>query len=628
MVDLSDIPNSPGVYIFRNERDEVIYIGKAINLRSRVRSYWQVNNWKERPKLAVLVPQITRFETIITKNEKEALILEANLVYEHQPKYNVLLKDNNRSFPWIAITYGEDFPRLIPVREIKWLKRKYPLAKMFGPYTDIGAMYKTLAVCRELFPLRKRVTPHFRDRPCLNYHIGQCLGPCQGLVSEEDYQELLKQVELFLVGKHEALIEELQMKMEEASLELHFERAAKFRDQIKVLQRTLESQRIVTDDPDCERDIIGYAFNETDFCVQIFKMREGKLVGRESYLAELNEVQTIGESLESVIEQAYLIRQAENIPSEILLQNKVEGLTQELSDYKIEGQTLSEALESMLSTMAGKNVKVFLPKKGEKKEQIELAAYNAKQELESKEKQKAKSVLALVSLQEALDLPVLPNKIDCFDISHLQGTEVVASCIRFQASQADKSKYRKFKIKIDQNNDFVAMREAVFRRYYRSNYKKEIDLPDLIVIDGGKGQLSSALEALKDLGHENDVEMISLAKKEEEIYRLDGSRLELPKNAPALQLLQRVRDEAHRFAVTFNRQRREKSSKRSLVDEIPGIGSIIKGKIMKRFTVKELLEAAPQELNQKLGIGAKRADKLWQGIRAINPNVEVEQVED
>ncbi|MDX1920808.1 MAG: excinuclease ABC subunit UvrC [Candidatus Caenarcaniphilales bacterium] len=624
MVDLSDLPISPGVYIFRNSADEVIYIGKAINLRSRVRSYWHEKNWKERPKLAVLVPQINRFETIITKNEKEALILEANLVYEHQPKYNVLLKDNNRSFPWIAITYGEPFPRLIPVREVKWLKRKYPLAKMFGPYTDIGAMYKTLAVCRELFPLRKRVTPHFRDRPCLNYHIGQCLGPCQGLVSEEEYDELLKQVEMFLAGKHQALVEQLQIKMEEASQELYFERAAKYRDQIKLLMRTLESQRIVTDDPDCERDIIGYAFNETDFCVQIFKMREGKLVGRESYLAELNEVQTLGESLESVVEQAYLLRQPENIPPEILLQNQIDGLSLELSEYKIEGKNLSERFETMLSTIAGRNVKTYFPKRGEKKEQIELASYNAKQELESKEKQKAKSVLALSALQKALDLPVLPNKIDCFDISHLQGTEVVASCVRFQSSQPDKSKYRKFKIAVDQNNDFLAMKEAVFRRYYRSRHNKEVDLPDLIVIDGGKGQLSSALEALRDLGHEDDVEMISLAKKEEEIFRLDGTRIELPKNAPALQLLQRVRDEAHRFAVTFNRQRREKSSKRSLVDEIPGVGSVIKEKIMKRFTVKELLEAPPQELNQKLGIGAKRADKLWQSIRAINPNVEVE----
>ncbi|MDJ0625275.1 MAG: excinuclease ABC subunit UvrC [Candidatus Caenarcaniphilales bacterium] len=618
VIDLQNITNRPGVYLFKNFENKTIYIGKAINLRSRVRSYFNKNTWKDRPKLSILVPQIETIETIITQNEKEALILEANLVYEHQPKYNVLLKDNNRSFPWIALTYGEPFPRILPIRDVKWVKRKYPKAKLFGPYTDIGAMYKTLKTAKELFPLRKRAKPLHRDRPCLNYHIGQCLGPCQQLVTEDEYDLLLKQVELFLNGKHNDLLGQLKKRMEDASENLQYENAAKYRDQIKVILRTLEEQRVITDDPNCNRDIIGFALSETDICVQIFKMREGRLVGRESYFAELNEVQTLGESLEAVLKQAYVIRQSEDVPQEFLVQNEIDGFSQEISSYWLEEKSFADEFEEFLSSITEKRVKLLFPQKGEKKEQIELASYNALQELSNQEKQKAKQLLMLESLQEALELIETPQKIDCFDISHLQGTEVVASCVRLRGAQPDKSKYRKIKLKTDQNNDFESMYEAVFRRYNKSSARKEVDLPNLIVIDGGKGQLSFAVKALKDLEVLEDVEIVSLAKKEEEIYCVDGQKIQLPKNSPALKVVQKARDEAHRFALTYNRQRRQKSMKQSLIDAIPGVGRITKEKIKKVFTVKQLFKAAPQELDSKLGIGSKRADRLWQAIQKIN----------
>jgi excinuclease ABC subunit C len=617
MVDLSNIPNSPGIYIFKDVANHPIYIGKAINLRARVRSYWLQNSWRDRPKLAVLVPQISDIETIITKNEKEALILEASLIYKHQPKYNVLLKDN-KSFPWIAITYGEPFPRLVPVRDLKWIKKKFPKAKLFGPYTDTGDMYRTLGSARELFPLRKRQTPLFRDRPCLNFYLGQCLAPCQAKISQEDYNVLLKQVELFLTGKHQDLISELEEKMIEASGLMHYERAGKYRDQIKLLRRSVESQSIISDDPDCERDLIGFACSNSDMCVQIFKMRGGKLVGREGYDIILNEVQTIPEAIESTIEQAYLLRLADDIPGEVFLQDEIQGCFQSLSTATVENRKMSERLGSLLGSFAKKSVSVIFPKRGEKKEQVELAAYNALQQLQSQQKQKTKALLSLETLRDALNLEITPIKIDCFDISHLGGTEVVASCVRLKEAFPDKSMYRKIKLSIDQNNDFFSMREAVYRRYHRSHPDKEINLPDLIVIDGGKGQLGAALEALTELGLQDDVALISLAKREEEIYTPTGDKIVLPKSSPALQVVQRVRDEAHRFAVTYNRTRRSKSMKQSFIDEIPGIGESMKERIKKNFTLKELLKAPPQEIDAKIRVGAKRADRIWQLVQGYS----------
>ena len=371
----------------------------------------------------------------------------------------------------------------------------------------------------------------------------------------------------------------------------------------------MESQRIIIDNPDCERDIIGFANDEKNLCLQIFKMRGGKLIGREAFNAELNELQTLAEAISSIIEQAYLIRQIEDIPKEIIIQNEVPNLIIDLSQSIVEEQTFEKKFNSLLSSLAKKNIQVNFPKRGDKKEQIELATFNANQQLQANSKQQTKALIVLESLQEILEIDKLPVNIDCFDISHLQGTEVVASCVRLKNGFPDKSKYRKIKLTIDQNNDFFSMKEAVFRRY-----QKQKDLPDLILIDGGKGQLSFALEAVRELNL-NQIPLFSLAKKEEEIFNIDNERILLPKNSPALQVLQRARDEAHRFALTYNRQRRTKVLKASFIDDIVGVGAVLKANILNNFTVKELQAAPPQELQNKLKISAKRADKLWKNIQ-------------
>jgi excinuclease ABC subunit C len=598
MVDLTDIAAQPGIYVFKDEQGQVLYIGKAVNLRSRVRSYWRQASWRDRPKLGVLVPQVAEVETILTSNPKEAILLEASLIHKHQPKYNVLLKDDHK-FPWLAVTYGEDFPRLIPVKNLAWVKRAYPKAKLYGPYTDMGSMYSTLRTARDLFPLRKRAKPAFRDRPCLNYHLGRCLGPCQGLVTRDEYDRMLQQLDMFLQGKHQDLLEELRCRMEEASERQDFERAAKYRDRIRSVERTSENQSIMADDPDCQRDLVGLAREHDEVALQVFKMRHGKLVGRESYMVALDELHSLTETIVATLQQAYTWRQDGDIPREVFLES-LEGFD-------------PEPLREILSELAGRKVTVAIPQRGTKRDQVELATHNATQQLRSKQRQQAKNLLAAQTLQEALELSSPPLTIDCFDVSHLQGTQVVASCVRFSEGAPHKEKYRRLKISQDTNDDFRAMREAVTRRYRRHPE----DIPDLIVIDGGKGQLNAAMLAIADLGQGEEAEVVSLAKKDEEVYCPDGNKIVIPRNSPALHLLQRARDEAHRFALSYGRKRRSKSMKQSLVDSIPEVGSRTRDRIMKTFTKDQLLNASPQELNDKLKIGPKRADRLWQSLQRI-----------
>lgn len=536
--DIKNISTKSGIYLFSDKSNNIIYIGKAINLRSRVKSYWSQSSWKDRPKLAVLVPQIKHCETILTLNEHEALLLEANLIYKHQPKYNVLLKDN-KNFPWLAITYGEDFPRLIVVRNIKALKRQFPQAKTFGPYTDSNQMYKIQNIALDLFMLRRRAKPLYNYKPCLNFHINKCLAPCQKKVSIEQYNSMLSQLELFLGGRHEDLVQILTEKMLQASEEQEYEQATKYRDQIEIIKFNLEEQRIITDNIQVKRDVIAFAEMNNTMCLQIFKIRYGKLIGRENYFINLNNYQELQESLYSGITQAYINRAVDDLPREVCLQ--------------VEAQEIINKLQEFFLVISDKyKIKILIPKQGAKKEQLELVQENTEASLQAQQKVKTKNIQALQELQEILKLNILPNIIDCFDISHLQGTEVVASCVQLKENIPNKSQYRRLKMSIDQNNDFASMREALIKRYTRKR-----DLPDLILIDGGKGQLSSAYEALQELKLENKVQIISLAKKLEEIYLITGDKVSLSHSSPALQVLQRARDEAHRFALTYQRKRRQ-----------------------------------------------------------------------
>lgn len=607
-----NVPRSPGIYIFRDKSQGLLYIGKAKCLKTRVQSYWNENSWRDRPKLMVLVPQIHSVETIVVNNEKEALILEASLIYKHQPKYNVLLK-SNKSFPWLGITYGEDFPRLVVVRDLKSFKRKFPKAKLFGPYTDSEYMYQVFNVLHDMFALRRRAKALHPDRPCLNYHIDKCPGPCQNLITTEEYSSTLRSIELFFSGSQEELIKLLTQKMLLASKELNFEKAAKYRDQINTLHRSIESQRIITDDPNSNRDIIGFAVSGEDLSIQLFKMRHGKLVNREHYLLDLNEYQNIEESIDSSIQQIYLLRESHDIPKEIIIQSNI-------VNHNLKESYLKDSLEEFLVELSSSKTHIAFPQKGPKKEQIKLASENAQNSLEELQRNKTKQLQALEELQQALNLKELPISIDCFDISHLQGTNVVASCVHLHKGLPLKDKYRRFKLSIDQNDDFASMKEVVKRRYHNKNH----EVPHIILIDGGKGQLRSAKEALLAIhvSLDNTI-LISIAKKEEIIHTLSGS-ITLPFSSKALHILQRARDEAHRFAVTYNKTLRQKKISKSILDDIPGIGKTTKQKLLENFKPSEIPSATSYDISQRLDISLKKAQnihkKLQQNLTHGTPN--------
>jgi len=549
MFDFSEIPAKPGVYLFKNNLSSVIYIGKAVNLKNRIRSYWAKSSWQDRPKLAVLVPQIKDFEIFITQNEREALILEAGLIKRHQPKYNVLLKEQV-NFPWLSITYGEDFPRLLPVFNLTKFRKKFPKAKFFGPYVNRQTMYRSLELARELFPLRKRDKPLFKHRVCLNFHLNKCLGPCQKLISKQDYKFILGNLELFLEGKHPDLLKSFDQKMHAYSEKLEFEKAQSYKEKITLVSKLKEKQSVVSSNQEIDRDLISI-IKEPEIkvlLVLIFKVRKGELVNREKYLLELNAFQNLEESINSVISQIYL-NSIEKLPREILIDLNCESFENK--------EKIKDLLERNLELIKDKSlkykIKVAFPERGKKREELNLVVTNAKSELEKILFKQKKKNLILEALKQTLCLKNLPIEIDCFDVSHLQGTEVVASCIRFTKNLPNKKFYRRIKISIDQNNDFIAMEEAVYRRY-----QKLKDLPDLILIDGGIGQLNSASKALKKLGLLSKVDLCSLAKKEERIFLESKNSILLEKSDQGLQVLIYARDEAHRFALKYNRLRRNK----------------------------------------------------------------------
>ncbi|MCE2928270.1 MAG: excinuclease ABC subunit UvrC [Candidatus Caenarcaniphilales bacterium] len=602
--ELKNLSNEPGVYIFKDQSQKIIYIGKAINLKSRVRSYWNESSWKDRPKLRNLVPKVFDVETIITKSEKEALILESNLVFKHQPKYNVLLKANDKQYPWLVITYDEAYPRLIPVRAVEDYKSKKRNSKnkFYGPYTNVSAMYENLVLVNELFPLRKKRIPPFKDRPCLNYDLGKCLAPCQKLVSEEDYQLMLDQVEMVLKGDYQDLLKMLKIEMQRFSEQQEYERAAKIRDRIKALETFNEKQNVVFDDKNLDQDAIALAIdNESDTaCLQVFKTRSGKLISRDTVELDLNEENSEEEIFDSAFEQYYSNVPADQIPKEILCSHK-------LSNYEAYSEWLSEKKES--------KVKILTPQKGEKLAQIKLASRNAKViieriKLERLEEASKDINIALNNLQNSLDLRMPPERIECFDISHIQGHATVASMVTFIDGMPEKNQYKRFKISQDQNDDFASMKEVISRRY-----KNKEAIPNLIIIDGGKGQLNAAWEALKDLELEH-INCVSLAKEQEEIFLPEESRpLILDRRSPELFLVQRIRNEAHRFAITYHRQLRSNRSFKSKLDDIPGLGPKKKEILLEKYpTLSKIKAASLEELAALRGFTKELAMKILETL--------------
>ncbi len=611
---ISQLSSSPGVYLFKDQSNKIIYIGKAINLKSRVRSYWNESSWPDRPKLRVLVPKIHNIETIVTKSEKEALILESNLVFKHQPKYNVLLKANNKNFPWLVITYDEPYPRLIPVRNPEKFKAKTrgreSRNKFFGPYTNISAMYENLNLVNELFPLRKKRVPPFKDRPCLNYDLGKCLGPCQKLVTEEDYALMLAQVELLLKGNYGDLKSMLTTEMQRYSEDLEYEKAAKARDRIRALETFNEVQNVMSDDINLDQDVFALIYTEDRdvACVQVFKTRAGRLINRETIELELNEVDLDEEVYEAALMQYYSQVPDSELPKEVLLSNELYSM---------------EAFSDWLSERKGSRVKMFKPQRGDKYAQLKLAERNGKViiekiKLEQMEEASRNINVALTNLQKELDMRTELQHIECFDISHMQGSSTVASMVCFIDGMPVNSQYRRYKISRDQNNDFDSMREVITRRYKPSlqtdsqeHLDEAGDLPNLIIIDGGKGQLNAAYQVLKEYELDH-IKIVGLAKKEEEIYLPGESKpIILDRKSPELFFVQRIRNEAHRFAITYHRQLRSKRSLASILDSVPGLGPKKKKTILAAFpSLAKIKEASLEELTSLSGVNENLAKKI------------------
>lgn len=597
------LPDAPGVYLMHDKNDEIIYIGKAKNLKKRVKSYFQKNH--DTPKLVVMVPQIIRFDFIITDSEVEALILESHLIKKHKPKYNVLLKDDKR-FPWFLIT-EEQYPRIIVTRKAD---KKLQKGKYFGPYTNARAMYSTLELIKKMFPLKQCKTPRFKDRPCMYHQIGKCLGTCQKLVSPEDYKEVVKQVEMFLSGKQSELLAELKKQMELFSEKQEFEKAARYRDSYFDVMKAVGKQKVVSENTDINQDIIGFACDNIIMSLALLKVRSGRLIAKEDFDIRLDEIHRPHEALIAFIQEYYQLVDKSEIPKELLLCSEIE-------------EDENKIIKDWLSSKKGSKVSIFTPKTDSqassrttmKHELVEMANKNASSTLESL---KVSEMASLQNdwneigcyIQEKLNLPNFPNRIECFDISHIQGTNTVASMVVFINGKPYKSEYRKYKIRTleeGQTDDFASMKEVIKRRYHKllkdsANIGKNQLFPDLIIVDGGKGQLSSTLESLEELGLGN-MPVVSLAKKFEEIYLPEQSNpVIFPVNSKALFLFQQVRDEAHRFAVSYHRKLREKSALKSILDDISTLQLSHKKLLIEHFgDINGITDANKSELSRVIG---------------------------
>ncbi|WP_286680148.1 excinuclease ABC subunit UvrC [Tepidanaerobacter sp. EBM-49] len=595
---IAEFPEKPGVYIMKDKRGRIIYIGKAVSLKNRVRSYFQ--SPKNLPvKVASMVPKIENIEYIVTDSEVEALILECNLIKFNRPKYNILLRDD-KQYPYIKIATSQPFPRLEVVRRVKKDGARY-----FGPYADVGAMREAIDVINKVFPIRSckkdlSQVP-LKERPCLNYYIKRCLAPCQGSVEQEEYDEMIKNIVMFLEGKQETLIKQLREKMEEEAAKLDFEKAAILRDQISALQKVLEEQKIVSTDM-TDQDIIAMARGIDTVCIQVFFVREGKLVEREPFILSNTNGAERKEILTAFVKQFY--NNTNFIPKEIIIEEEIEDKT---------------TIQEWLYGKKGSKVYISIPKRGEKKKLAEMVAENARiylEQIENKdEREKLKNMQALEELQKYLGLKDIPHRIEAFDISNTQGTESVASMVVFEEGQPKKEDYRKFKIKtVEGPNDFESMREVIFRRFKRAilGDEKFNNLPDLLLIDGGKGQLRYAREALRELGLES-IFTIGLAKEFEHIF-VEGKEepIVLPEDSEALYLVQRVRDEAHRFAITFHRSLRSKRNLKSALDDIPGIGKARRLALLKTFgSLEGIRQASVEELAGAPGMNKKAAQAVY-----------------
>ncbi len=603
-----DLPDRPGVYVMKDESGRVLYVGKASSLRSRVRSYFQSPQGLAR-RTRSLVECISDFECMVTDSEVEALILENNLIKRHRPRFNVRLRDD-KTYPFIKITTAETFPRAIVTRRVEQDGSRY-----FGPYADVKGMRETLRFLRDLFPVRtcsKRIDEGSRERPCLNYQIEKCLAPCAGRITREAYMEVIRQISLFLEGRQEMLVREMRRRMEAASRSLDFEAAAALRDRIRAMERVIERQKIVLRSGR-DIDIIGFwrdgARDGAETCVEVFFVRGGKLIGRERFFM----VSMVGaadtpdtEMLAAFLKQYY--SDASFVPREVVVQVDLEE---------------RDAIEAWLANKRGGKVEVIAPLRGEKKRLVDMVRDNARLGLEEARARVMRDAEmeggALVDLQQALGLSGPPQRIEAFDISTIQGADAVGSLVVFERGRPAKSAYRRFKIRTVQGqDDFAMMREVVARRCRRALERPDSrfgGLPDLVLIDGGKGQLGAAIEALREsgLGH---IPAAGLAKEHELLY-VEGRKdpVALPRDSRALLLLQRVRDEAHRFAVSYHRQLRTKRATLSMLEEVPGVGRKRLKALLAAFrSVRAMREATIDDLARVPGMTRKVAELVKRAL--------------
>lgn len=593
---LAVLPDKPGVYLMHDAEGKVIYVGKAVVLKNRVRSYFR-NLASHTPKVKAMVAKIAEIETIITSSEVEALILECNLIKKYRPRYNISLKDD-KSYPYLKVTMQEDFPRLHMTRRLSRDGAKY-----YGPYADAGAMYATMKLLKTMFPLRtcRKMNP---DRPCLNYHIKRCLAPCAGYVSKEEYGKMIKSVCMVLDGRTTELERDLKQRMQEAAEEYAFEEAARLRDQLQAVERLNESQKAVTNNGG-DMDVIGFGQDMTGNCLQIFFVRKGKLIGRDNFFLQ-NGGEEPQEVLTAFLKQYY--NEATFIPREIVLPQLPE----------VEEQ---QVIELWLRQKAERKVELIQPQRGVKRELLQLANDNALKLLQERLRKGSLSLKndeqAAEELQQALGLEHSLERMDCFDISHTQGSETVASMVVFRKGSISKKDYRKYKIVSAEGkpDDFKSMQEVVYRRY-----KDYEDLPNLVVIDGGKGQLSSALEVIRGLGLA-DLPVVGLAKREEEIFiPHQSTSILLDRDSAALHLIQRIRDEAHRFAITFHRKLRGKRNLVSVLDHVEGIGPKRRQALWKAFKTLDAMKAASvEELAAVEGMNSTAAQTLYDFFRLELP---------
>ena len=607
---LRDIPAEPGCYLMRDGDDRILYVGKSKSLRSRVRSYFRSRHDLS-PRIRLMTRQVCEIEFIVTDSEAEALALESNLIKNHQPHFNVLLKDDKK-YPYLCITWSEAYPRIFITRRRRF---RSPLDRFYGPYVDVGLLRRTLFLVKRVFPLRQRPRPLHPDRTCLNFSIGRCPGVCQEMITSQDYHRTLRKVAMVFQGRSDELQKLLEQQMERYAERLDFESAARVRDQLQGLDQLTADQKMSLPDSSVSRDVLALASDERVAAVQLFQMRAGKLVGRLGYTADASGLEP-GVILQRVIEEHYSQVDSVEIPPELLVQH---SLPQQ------------DLLEEWLTEQRERKVQIHWPQRRQKADLIELVQRNAEFELLRAKQGQEQQALAMEDLAQLLELSGSPRRIEGYDISHIQGSDAVASQVVFIDGLPAKQHYRKYKIRSSSiraghSDDFMAMAEIMRRRFRRwSRAKAEgidvgalrhkggsalqtdglNDWPDVVMIDGGKGQLSAVMEALRELDLHEDLNVCSLAKQREEVF-LPGESKPLESEADQLGvvLLRRLRDEAHRFAVSFHRQQRGERMKRSRLSDIPGVGpKRVKDLLAHFHSIDAIQLASVETLAQAPGVG-------------------------